>query len=193
MESYEDYKAEYQSRYWEKKNAERAARLKYEKLTYRLFRYASFPIALFAFVVILDGLFPRDIYSEVVENGWQVSSRGRRGSTLHSYMETSSFIVEVPHQAHLKYPYYEKGKPKMNIGVTPIFNIAVQGDYEWNGTRYSFELPNTIHTVFLPLPWMMLLMALYICYARDYDKYSYSLVFIPAILLGIVLLTMSKN
>jgi len=187
---YDAYREEYVRKFWEKKNKERAARQQRDNITYRVFRTLAFPIAFFAILLVSDEWLPLNTLTEPVINGWQRSVGKRHG--LISYMRTESFLLEVPHQAHLKYPYSDKGRPPLVIEVTPIFHVPLSAKYTTDGMQYSFEILNTIFNMFLPLRWTLLISSLYICYAKEYTKYSWSFVFLPTIVFLIICVVLSN-
>jgi hypothetical protein len=189
-DAYEAYREEYKRRFWEKKNAERARRIEFERNTYRIVRSLTFPMPLVAFILLLDFWLPSNIQPEIVEYGWQRTIHSRYGSRLHSYIQTTSFSFEVPHEVHLTYPYSSKDKPVFDIFVTPILNIPLSVEYTLGDIRYTFDVPRGVHTFYSILPLMLMITSVYICYAKEYSKFTWSLVFMPAVLLAIVLLTL---
>lgn len=192
METYEEdpveaYKAEFKRKRWEEEQAAKARRIEYERQAHRIARYCAFPIVIFAFILLLDKYLPRDTYSEVAELGWQERGAGKHPA-LYSYMQTKSFVFVVPHQAHLDYPYYDQNKPLIKIKTTPIFSIPVHASYTLGEYFYSFELTDNIHALFIPLTWILFISALFTSIAREYNKLTYSLAFLPLLLLALVIL-----
>jgi hypothetical protein len=188
----EAYREEYLRKFWEKKNSERAREQKRIDNMYRFFRVLAFPIALFAILLIIDKWLPPNTRVEHVESGGQRLFRMKHSSILESYIHTESFLLRVPHQAHLKYPYSDQWRPPLNIKLTRIFDVPIFADYTANDINYSFEIMDTIHTIALPLPWLLLISAGYICFAREYSKYSWSLVFLPTMLFAMTILVMQS-
>jgi hypothetical protein len=193
MEVYEEedpveaYKREFQRKRWEAARVAKARRIKAERWGQRMGRYCAFPILIFAFILLLDKYLPGPIYYEIAQVGWQERGAGKH-PPLYSYMQTKSFIFVVPHQAHLDYPYYDEDKPVLKINTTPIFNIPVHASYGLGEYVYSFELPDNIHMMFIPLTWMLFISALYTSLARKYSKLNYGLACLPLLLLAFALL-----
>jgi hypothetical protein len=187
----EAYKREFQRKRWQKEQEAKKRRIEIERQTHRIGRYLACPIAVFAFVLLLDKYLPANIYNEVAEMGWQESIHQKRGPTIYiSYMQTETFVFTVPADAHLNYPYYDTDKPPIKIDVTPIFNIPVHVSYTLGEYFYSFEIPETIHTMKIPLTWMLLLSSLFTILAKEYTMMTYSLAFLPMLLLAFVVLKM---
>jgi hypothetical protein len=154
-------------------------REQYERILFRIGRYCAFPLAIFAFILILDQLFPAKDIPDKVQHGYQHTSKSKYGATLHSYMVMDRFHLEVPHEAHLKYPYHDENKPLTNVTITPIFNVPIYISYPIDGEMLYFELPNTVHNMFLPFPWLLLISSLFTIIAYKFNKYTYPLAFLP--------------
>jgi hypothetical protein len=189
----EIYRREYIRKKNEKVRLQKIRTVRNEKLTMRLFRFMAFPILLFAFLLIIDFYLPEDRISEVVEYGWQeTSGRGRysRGSVLHSYMQTEHFSFPVDHQLHLDYPYYEPNKPPIVLRMTPLFQTIKSISTEINGRVWYSTGIGTIYSFIIPLHWIMFFSALFTVLRKAYELATYSLCFLPVLLLAFVLLIM---
>jgi hypothetical protein len=192
MDGYEEdpvelYNREFQRKRWEAAQVAKTRKIKRERLAHRFARYCSFPIIIFAFILLLDKYLPTNIHNEVAELGWQARGSGKH-PILYSYMQTKSFTFVVPHKAHLDYPYYDESKPILKIEVTPIFNVPIHASYTLGDYLYSFVLPDNIHTIFIPLSWLLFISAAFTILAKNYSRITYSLVFLPILLLALVLL-----
>ncbi len=183
----EAYKREFQRKRWEKEQAAKARRLRGEQQAHRIARFLTFPIAVFAIILLLDKYLPRDVYHEVAELGWQERGSGKHPE-LYSYMQTKSFTFVVPHEAHLDYPYYDANKPVITIKVTPIFKIPLQASFTLSEYFYSFDLTDNIHMLIIPLTWLLFVSSMFTILMKEYSKLSYSLCFLPMLLLAFTLL-----
>jgi hypothetical protein len=186
----EAYKREFKRKRWESEQAAKAIMIEWQRQVHRFSRYCAFPIVAFACILLLDKYLPAITYNEVAELGWQERGAGRRNPRLYSYMQTESFVFGVPYEAHLNYPYYEEEKPVMKIEATRIFNIPVHASFTFGDDSYSFILPDNIHMYFIPLSWMLLASALFTILVRKYSKLTYSISFLPLLLLAWVILKM---
>jgi curved DNA-binding protein CbpA len=135
----EAYKREFKRKRWEKEKLEKERRLHNEKLVHRFLRFIAMPLLAIALSLLIDSLLPANVYSEKAEDGWQRRFGKGRGKTYVSYMRTHSFILAVPSQIHVNYPYYEKDKPPLIIEVSPVFNIPKQITVTLGESVYEFN------------------------------------------------------
>lgn len=188
----EVYKREFKRRRWEREQEEKAQeevrRNAYERKTFKLMRTLAFPILAFSLILVVDDLLPRNVYEEVPVRGWQEGTGSRR-SPLMSYIETWNFYLPIPHEFHLRYPYYANDKPSITVSVTPIFDVPRDIRCNLFNERWYFEIAGTIHSNTFKLPWLLLLCSLYVVASR-FSKLSYSLCGVPALLLAFVVLIM---
>jgi len=192
----EAYKREFKRRRWEKEKQKKeeaeAVAAYWEPRIYKVVRILIFPVFAFAFLLVLDNMLPKAVYREVAESGYQVrggQTRSTKGS-LASYMRTSHFVLRVPHELHLDYPYYEESKPVLTIHVTSIFRIPRNIECILNDKLQYFEVPHTIHSTFIALPWLLLTSSFVIVWNGKFSKLMYGLCFLPFLLLAIVLIIM---
>jgi len=189
----EEYRQAYREAYiLEKKKKARVAKrnkLKLERLAFRVFRVLTFPILIFAIVLIVDHFLPGVKYTEVPIQGWQKVTHSKSGyESVYSFMQTKNFEFEVPNEVHLNYPYYEDvEKPSVTVETTPLFKTITRV------TMGTTRMPDNNKDVFsnwIPLPWLLLLSSLFTVMIRKYALASYSMYFLPAMLLTIIIMQM---
>ena len=189
----EAYKKEFKRKRWEKEQRAKERRIKREKNTYRVMRVVAFPILAFAFLLVLDDLLPPSVHQEIPIAGWQErlgSYRRHTRGELISYMQTPHFYMQVPHQLHLNYPYYDVDKPPVTIAATPIFDIPRSLSYIHNDVGVRYEVGGTIHSIPVQLPWLLLISSAFVVYRKEYSMLNYALCLLPLLILAIVLLAM---
>ena len=185
---YEERKRAFRKRKWEEAQRAEAKREKREKLIYKIMRVLAFPCLAFAMVLVVDEWLPVNTYVEIADRGWQVrgpSGRSGRQGILSSYMQTPNFVLSVPNEVHLDYDYFGKPGP-IKIEATPILKIPRFIEVITKKHLYVFDAAGTIYSILLPLHYIMLLSAGYVVYTRRYSKLSYSLCFLPIMLLLII-------
>lgn len=189
----EVYRRAFVQRRWDKEEEAKIRKERRERRWHQVARYCAFLIALFGFVLLADKYLPAVVHNEVAETGWQEREGylgGRyRPRPLKSYMKTKNFVIQVPHEIHVDYPYYDAAKPTLRIMVSPIFRIPTDASVVLNSFTYSFAIP-CIHRMFIPLTWMMFVSAMFTIIRRAYSMLNYSLCFLPILLLAFVLLKM---
>ena len=184
----EAYKREFKRKRWEREKLQKERRLRNEQSTFRIMRITSMPILLFAVVLVADSLLPANVYSEIAEEGWQ-KRFGRRGmKTYVSYMRTKSFVMAVPHEIHLNYPYYDNKVP-LTIEASPIFNIPERVTTKIGEQKYSGRVSDTVYYL-VPFQYLLFLSALYTVWRKQYSKLNYYLSFVPLLILCLVILRM---
>ena len=146
----------------------------------------------FALVLVLDNVLPRSGYQEIPVAGWQQRSGGYKygKGVLISYMETPHFYMQVPNHLHLNYPYYDDHKPPVLIEVTPFFRIPRRLHFSHNGIGQRYEIGGTIHSILVPLPWLLLISSAFVVFRKEYSVLNYALCFLPLLFFAIVLLVM---
>lgn len=188
----EAYKREFKRKRWEKEQAAKERRVKREMITYRVMGAVAFPMLAFALILVLDNVLPRRVYQEPGLAGWQERIGGYRRSrgVLISYMETPHFFMQVPHELHVNYPYYDVDKPPLTIAATPIFDIARSVSYIHNDMGLRYEIGGTVHSNPAQLPWLLLISSAFVVYKNEYSMLNYALCFLPLLIFGFVLLVM---
>lgn len=189
----ETYKREFQRKRWEKAEAGKAIRLARAKTTYKVVRILTFPILVFAVILLMDDFLPPNAYDEIPISGWQDRLPGAKYSRgeLVSYMETSNYFIRVPHQFHLAYPYYDENKPPVRIFTTPILDIPRNLHCSFEGQSWRMDLPGTIHTHVIPLRWLLLLSSLFVVARKKYSPLNYMLCFFPMLVMAFVIVIMA--
>lgn len=160
---------------------------RFRSQTFRIARWISFPILLFALLIVTDDLLPKDKHKEVAEMGWQeVRYVGDRRSAYHrryyvSYMKTMHFEFQVTNESHVNYDYY--GAPDtLSIEVTRMFEtldkVSIVGDNQNILNRPGRKVP---------LPFLLLVSAAFTVLRKDYNLMNYSLCFLPLLLLALTI------
>jgi hypothetical protein len=164
-----------------------------EKKVYRVVRLLTFPILAFAIVLEIDRFLPVDIYEEVGEVGWQKRYGGRRGSghgELYSFMQTQHFTMGVPDELHVNYDYWADEKERLIVAASPLLRTPLSVTYRIDNQRYIADVDYTIYTQVVPLHYFLLASALFTVVTRKYSRLTYSLCFLPMMLLFFVLMIM---
>lgn len=104
---------------------------------------------------------------------------------LYSFMKTKSFEFVVPDEVHLNYDYYED-QDTLDIETTPIFNviktISIRNDIivkTWANYRGRGHL--------VPWQYLLFISAAFTSLRRKYSLITYSLCFLPVLLLALTL------
>lgn len=188
----EAYKREFKRKRWEKEQAAKARALSRQKVAYKVLRTLTFPILLFALLIVLDGFLPFVPHEEIPIAGWQERERGGKYSkgALISYLQTPGFYVRVPHRFHLNYPYYDDLRPPVTIYTSAIFDVPRHVYSTFGGYNWRVEIPNTIHSHIFPIKWMLLLSSLFVVARKKFSHLDYVSCFLPALLLAGVIVIM---
>jgi hypothetical protein len=179
----EVYKREFKRKRWERDHARKVRIEQNRRTLHRYFRSLAYAAALFAVIVLFDKYMLGSSYTEPAEKGWQERGAGsRRGrGPLYSYMETEHFIIGVPSQIHLIYPYHLDDKPSLTIDVSPIFQIPTYAVVVVNNNQYNFQVEDTIHAMSL-LVWALLISSVATILLKNYSWYVYCFSYIPLFL-----------
>ena len=189
----EAYKREFKRKRWEKEQAARARAITRERVTYKVFRTLTFPILVFALLIVTDGFLPFIPHEEIPIAGWQERERGGKYSqgVLNSYLQTPGFYVRVPHEFHLNYPYYDDVKPPVTIYTSAIFDVPREVSSTFGGYHWKVEILNTVHNHYFPVKWMLLLSSLFVVIRKKFSLLDYAVCFLPALfLVGVIVIMM---
>jgi hypothetical protein len=167
----EVYKREFQRKRWEKEQQEKQHALKWNSKIHAWLRTLAFPILAFAFTLVLDSIVPPNIISEKGLEGWQ-RGYGRRSRVYTSYIQTQSFIVAVPNEIHVNYPYYAENKPPLIIEVSPLFKIPKQVTVTIDNVRYVAMVGETIFH-WIPFHYLLLISSVLAIWKKNYSWTSY--------------------
>jgi hypothetical protein len=194
METHEEdpveaHKREFLRKRWERKQQEEQDTIRRAELTHRIMRYLSFPVLIFSIVLFFDKYLPYKTFYETPEVGWQEAYRSsKHRSEYRSFMQTSSFVFEVPNKVHVDYPYYEKGKPAFEISVTRIFRFPIHIRFEVDNLKHSFDIPHLPVTTYFSWNWLLLVSAVFTVVVRKSTPLTYGMAFVPFVFLAVVLL-----
>lgn len=189
----EAHRRELKRKRWEKEQRAKGLAIKREKITYRVMRVVAFPMMAFAFLLVLDNLLTHSVHEELPIAGWQErTSRHKKPhrSELRSYMETPHYYMQVPHQLHLSYPYYDDDKPKVTIAATPIFDIPQSVSYIHDGVGLRYDVGGTVHSSPFQLPWLLLISSGFVGFRNEYSLLNYAMCFLPLLIFTIILVVM---
>lgn len=186
----EAYKREFLRMRAERKQQDDENTIRRSQRTHTVMRYLTFPVLLFSFVLALDKYLPYQVYHETPEVGWQEGHRVSRSTTEYrSFMQTPSFVFEVPNYVHINYPYYEKVKPELAISVTRIFRFPIHIEVDVNNTSHSFDVPRLPVTTYFSWNWLLLLTATFTVVMKKSSTVTYGMAFVPLIILAVILLS----
>jgi hypothetical protein len=186
----EAYKREFQRKRFEKEKDARKRQIRAERKIFKFVHTITLPILAFAMFLIVDDLLPSNVYHEVAEMGWQESAGKGVRKVYTTYMQTASFVVAVPAELHLDYPYYEQHKEALTIRASSMLNIPQTIEVVINGNLYQTDALYTIYSMFIPLHYLLFISALFTVARKNYSKLNYSLCFLPALILCFVILKM---
>lgn len=164
---------------------------KIQKLQHKIAWYLSMPIALFAIVLVIDGLLPAKTHHENILGSFQENKPADKGhiGQVRTFIKTEHYNVAIPEGASLNFSGKNDQRTTMTIYVTPVFKIPVEFTLS-NNSSALLEVPRTIHTIGFPLKWILLISCLLTLIMKDFTKFSYAVCFFPAVLFAIVLLIM---
>jgi hypothetical protein len=184
----EAYKREFKRKRWEREKQERQRMLSFQQRIFKIVRRVTVPIMALACVLIVDSILPERVYHEEAEVGWQKRFGKGSNATYGSYMQTKSFVLAVPHELHLNYPYYDVDrKQPLAIEVSPIFGIPKRITVVIDGEEYRAKVLDTVY-YFIPLHYLLFASALITLSQKRYSRFNYVLSFCPLILLCLILL-----
>ncbi len=158
---------------------------KLEKFFHRTAWYLSMPIAVFAIILVLDGLLPFTVINENVQKGFRKTDQHEAG--LKSFLETDHHTIRVPDEIRLNLEKVSNPSPVVTLHITSILKIPVEFALS-NNSRQVMEVPLTIHTIGFPLKWLLLISSLFTVIMKDFSRLSYALCFFPEVLLATILL-----
>lgn len=180
-----DQREAYRMEYIRKKNLEaREAKEKREqikKFFFTILKAVHVCLCIWAVILVTDYILPNKQYDEYAIQGWQRQTRSRYGSHLHSFMQTPSFVLEVPHRLHLNYNYYGQ-KQLLTIGATQILSIPFTVSIEEGNYRISYYVLGTVYQFGIWLPLLLLLNTGYVIRSR-YNFWSYIACYSPMFIL----------
>jgi len=187
----EVYRREYIQRKREEEQKRKVNKVARERVVYRIVRIVNVPIFAFVVMLIADKFLPQKVYHEVAELGWQTRYGGTRRSPgeLFSFMQTEHFVISVPDDFHVDYIYYAKQKEALAISVTPIFKVPTAVAYS-RDPNHTVDVRRTIYTQYFPWHYLLAISSLFVMTQKEYSKLAYSLCFLPALFLAVVLLIM---
>jgi hypothetical protein len=172
---------------WETKQQEEQDIIRRAARTHRVLRYLTFPVLMFSISLILDKYLPYKVFYETPVMGWQEGRKvSKHKSEYRSFMQSQSFVFEVPNNVHIDYPYYEKDKPAFEISVTRIFRFPIHIRFEMDNRKNSFYVPHLPVTTYFSWNWLLLLSTLITVIVRKSTPLTYGM---PFVLLAVVLLT----
>jgi hypothetical protein len=185
-------RAYFRQRYQESVKKEEA-RVRREKQIFPIARLVSIPILVFALLLVGDYYLPSLDYREVAEEGSQKlpkmlykHSGYSNPDDVITRMKTPNFEFIVPDEVHTNYNYYGS-KDTLYITTTPILKTVKTVGINTNAGLIKWTAEGTIYTRFIPWHFMLLASALFTVIRKDYSQLNYSLCFLPALILGVVL------
>lgn len=193
----DDLRALYKRAYFRQKYQESVkkeeARVRREKQIFPIARMSAIPILVFALLLVGDYYLPALDFREVAEEGWQKlpkmlykhSGYSNREDMI-SRMRTKNFEFIVPDEVHTNYNYYGN-KDTLYISATPILKTVKTVGIKTDVGLIKWNTEGTIYTRFIPWHFILLASALFTVLRKDYSQLNYSLCFLPALLLGILL------
>jgi len=188
----EAYKRDFKRRRWEREKQAKERRLRNNHRNFKIARIIAIFILAFSVSLIIDSLWPSHIYYEKAEQGWQKRYGKGRGAALVSYIETKSFVMAVPAEIHLNYPYYDEQKEPLIIKASPFFNIPKSITVIIGEKEYHSNITDTVY-YFIPFHWLLFASALFTVWRKKYSELNYALSFLPILILCIVVLRMMPN
>jgi hypothetical protein len=185
-ETEDDYRREYLRRKTEQRKQDQQEAEKFKHKIFRLIQKIDMVIGIAALVLILDAYLPGSTYNEIAEKGWQKTYRSKNRSELKSYMQTKSFVINVPHDVHLDYDYDHNPIP-LHIEASPILHFV---------RDVSIHYPDRV-VYFRPLPAVYLFglpyIVLAICLSVAFLKYSdlaLNFVLIPPVIAALIIVSL---
>jgi DnaJ domain len=193
----DDLRALYKRAYFRQKYQESVkkeeARIRREKQIFPIARMVSIPIFLFALLLVCDYYLPSLDYKEVAEQGWQKlpkmlykHSGYSNQEDLITRMKTKSFEFIVPDEVHTNYNYYAN-KDTLYIAATPILKTVKSVGINTNAGLIKWKTEGTIYTRFIPWHFILLVSSLFTVLRKEYSQLNYSLCFLPALIVGVIL------
>ena len=169
------------------------AKVRREKQIYPIARMMSVPILAFAILLMLDFYLPSLVFHEVAEEGWQKLPKAyykhsgySNQELLVSRMRTKNFEFIVPDEVHANYSY-RGDKDTLHIATTPILKTVKNVSLMKEDAMIKWDVQETIYTRFIPWHFLLLASSLFTVFRKDYSQLSYSLCFLPALILGVIL------
>lgn len=193
----DDLRALYKRAYFRQKYQESVkkeeARVTREKKIYPVARLVTMPILVFALLLVIDFYLPSLAFNEVAEAGWQklpkMSYKHSGYSTQEEFisrMRTKNFEFIVPDEVHTSYNYYGD-KDTLYIAVTPILKTVKNVGIKTEVGLIKWNAEGTIYTRFIPWHFLLLATSLFTVLRKNYSQLNYSFCFLPALILGVIL------
>ncbi len=169
------------------------AKVRREKRIFPIARMMSIPILAFAILLMIDFYLPTRLFREVAEEGWQKLPKAyykhsgyANDELMVSRMRTKSFEFIVPDEVHTNYNYYSH-KDTLYIATTPILRTVKNVSLTTDGALIRWDVQETIYTRFIPWHFLLLASSLFTVFRKNYSQLNYSLCFLPALILGVIL------
>jgi hypothetical protein len=184
----EVYKREYIRRKNQEAKEKKEKELRFKKRVHQFLWMLSLPLSLLASILLIDYFLSPSIYREVAVRGWQERLSGGRNSQgpLVSYMETESFVIEVPSEIHVHYDY--DTHEKLTIEATPIFKTPKSIIVKIDKNHYSFDSLGTVYMFGVTLPFLLFVFSSITFLKREFSLFSYIMSFTQiffAIIIGL--------
>ena len=193
----DDLRALYKRAYFRQKYQEslkkQEARERREKQIFPVARILTMPILVFALLLVGDYYLPSTEYKEVAEEGSQKipkmlykHSGYSTQDDIITRMKTLNFEFIVPDEVHANYNYYGN-KDTLYIATTPILKTVKTVGINTNAGLIKWKTEGTIYTRFVPWHFILLASALFTVLRKEYSQLNYSMCFLPALILGVIL------
>lgn len=173
-------KAEAQKRRRERAAVQRANAVKF-------MRPVNIAILAFALVLVVDEFLPGRTHEEIATRGWQERLAGIESAAfLYSFMQTQHFSFAVPDDVREHYDYRQHPSP-ITIRESPIFRTITNVSLSLNGFTYKFQPALTVHSLVLPIDYLLLLFSVAAVGLYQRPRPAYAMCFVPVILLAVTL------
>jgi len=193
----DDLRELYKRAYFRQKHQEsmrkEEAKIRREKQIFPIARVLSIPILIFAILLLGDFYLPSLTFSEVAEEGWQKIPKSYYKHSgfpyqekLVSWIRTKNFKFTAPNEVHTSYNYHGR-KDTLYIATTPILRTVKTITIKKQNGQTKWDAEETIYTRFIPWQLLLLASSLFTVFRKEYTPLNYSLCFLPALILGVIL------